>query len=113
MKRAVRMAEIDPVATVLADVKKNDAVGIYDANNQLLYSMTASEDIPYGNKIALSALKKGDLLVKYGSPVGVCTRDISCGRLVHVHNVKSRAVDIPPSIRREIIRQMGIQEVEA
>lgn len=112
MKRAIRMSENDHVATVLDNVESGDEVGIHDAENLLLYTMTALERIPYGNKIALCALNAGDLLVKYGAPVGLCTRQIECGRLVHVHNVKSRTVDIPPAIRREIIRQMGIQEVE-
>ncbi|MGM9612943.1 MAG: UxaA family hydrolase, partial [Butyricicoccus sp.] len=102
----------DHVATVLEDVKRGDEVGIHDAENILLYTMTASEDIPFGNKIALCPLKKGDLLVKYGAPIGLCTHDIPCGWLVHVHNVKSRTVDIPPAFKKEIMRQMHIEEVE-
>lgn len=112
MKRAMRMDERDHVATVLEDVQKGDEVGIHDAENLLLYTMTAAEDIPFGNKIALCPLHKGDLLVKYGAPVGLCTRDIACGKLVHVHNVKSRTVDIPPAFKKEIMRQMGIAEEE-
>ena len=74
--------------------------------------MTAAEDIPFGNKIALCPLQKGELVVKYGVPVGLCTHDIACGRLVHVHNVKSRTVDIPPAFKKEIMRQMHIEEAE-
>lgn len=107
MKRAIRMHEDDHVATVLANVRKGDEVGIHDSENLLLYTMTAIEDIPYGNKIALCDLTEGSLLVKYGAPVGLCIKNIGCGRLVHVHNVKSRTVDIPASIRREIMRQMS------
>lgn len=112
MKRAIRMDENDHVATVLNDVQPGDEIGIHDTENLLLYTMTALERIPYGNKVALCALEAGDLLIKYGVPVGLCTRRIACGQLVHVHNVKSRTVDIPPAIQREIIRQMEIQEVE-
>lgn len=112
MKRAIRMDDRDHVATVLEDVRRGDPVGIHDRENLLLYTLTAAEDIPFGNKIALCDLKKGDILIKYGAPVGLCTRDIGCGRLVHVHNVKSRTVDIPPAIRREIMRQMHIEEAE-
>lgn len=110
MKRAIRMAEDDHVATALDDVLIGDEVGIFNSQNDLLYTMTALEKIPYGNKIALCDLKADSLLVKYGAPVGLVTRDIACGHLVHVHNVKSRTVDIPPSIRCEIIRQMNISE---
>lgn len=112
MKRAIKMHENDNVATVLQNVERGEEVGIYDAENRLHYTMTASENIPDGNKIALCAMAKGSLLVKYGASVGVCTRNIPCGCLVHVHNVKSRTVEIPPAIRQEIMRQMGIKEAE-
>ena len=110
MKRAIRMHKLDQVATVLENVAAGDEVNIYDANNILLYGMTAAEAIPYGNKIALCDIPEGKLLIKYGVPVGLVTRNIKCGCLVHVHNVKSRTVDSPPSIRQEIMRQMNITE---
>lgn len=110
MKRAIRMNDRDSVATALGDVKAGDTVGIFDNENTLLYDMKAEEDIPFGNKIALKALKTGDMLIKYNAVVGECTADIKRGCLVHVHNVKSRTVDIPPAIRREIMRQMNIEE---
>lgn len=112
MKRAIRMNEKDQVATVLEDVCTGDEVGIHDAENALLYTMTAMENIPFGNKIALTQLNSDDLLIKYGAPVGICTRDIPVGHLVHVHNVRSRTVDIPPAFKKEIMRQMNITEVE-
>lgn len=110
MKRAIRMEERDHVATALSDLFAGDEVGIYDVQNTLLYSMTASERIPFGNKIALTPLKEGELLIKYGVPIGLCTADIKMGTLVHVHNVKSRTVDIPPAFKQEILRQMHIEE---
>lgn len=113
MKRAIRMEETDHVATVLEDVKKGDEVGIHDSENLLLYTMTAAENIPFGNKIALCALEKGDMLVKYGAVIGECTHAVACGHLVHVHNVKSRTVDIPPAFKKEIMRQMHIEEVQS
>lgn len=110
MNRAIRMNQVDQVATVLNSVMAGDEVNICDANNNQLYGMVAAEDIPFGNKIALCDILAGEFLIKYGVPVGIVTRKIRCGHLVHVHNVKSRTVDIPPSIRREIMRQMHITE---
>ena len=110
MKRAIRMDQADQVATVLDEITAGDEVCICDANNIQLYSMTAGEYIPFGNKIALCDIPAGSLLIKYGVPVGLVTKNIKCGRLVHVHNVKSRTVDIPQSIRQEIMRQMHIKE---
>ena len=112
MKRAIPMDKRDHVATVLEDVHRGDEIGIHDTENLLLYTMTAAEDIPFGNKIALCPLQKGELVDKYGVPDGLCTHDIACGRLVHVHNVKSRTVDIPPAFKKEIMRQMHIEEAE-
>lgn len=112
MKRAIRMDERDNVATVLENVRRGEEIGIHDTENLLLYMMTAAEDIPFGNKISLCPQQKDGLVVKYGMPVGICTHDIACGQLVHVHNVKSRTVDIPPAFKKEIMRQMHIEEAE-
>lgn len=55
-------------------------------------------------------LPNGRPVIKYGAPIGVATRDIKKGSLVHVHNVKSSAVEIPEGIRKEIMRQMKMEE---
>ena len=103
------MAEGDHVATALEDVEAGEQAAVYDSENRFLYAMAAEEHIPYGNKIALCSLEQGQPLLKYGAEIGVCTRDIRRGTLVHVHNVKSRVVDIPPAFKKEIMRQMGIR----
>jgi len=48
-----------------------------------------NEDIEYGHKIALSEIKKGDLVRKYGRPIGKASQDIKPGDWVHTHNVSS------------------------
>ena len=93
MKRSVRMHEKDQVSTVLNDVKCGDIVGIYNEQNEFLYEIEAKEDIP----------------IKYGEKIGELTKGISKGELVHVHNVKSLSVEIPPAFKKEIIRQMNIK----
>lgn len=110
MKRFMQMNARDHVATALEDAARGDQIGVYDPDNHLLFSMEAEERIPFGNKIALVDLAAGCELVKYGAVIGICTTDILRGHLVHVHNVKSRTVDIPPAFKREIIRQMHIGE---
>lgn len=112
MKRAIRMNESDYVATLLENAQKNDEVGIYDAENEMLYTMRAEENIPFGNKIALKEMAAGEDVIKYGAVIGACTQSIKIGKLVHVHNVKSKTVDIPYGIKKEIIRQMHIEEAE-
>jgi altronate dehydratase small subunit len=46
-------------------------------------------DIPYGHKIALRNIAKGDTIFKYGLSIGSATEDIKAGDHVHIHNVES------------------------
>jgi len=52
-------------------------------------SVTLTNDIPYGHKIALTDIPKGEAIVKYGEHIGIATTDIRAGQHVHVHNVES------------------------
>jgi altronate dehydratase small subunit len=47
------------------------------------------ERIPFGHKFAVRDIGKGELVLKYGEPIGVATMDIGAGSYVHVHNVES------------------------
>ena len=42
-----------------------------------------------GHKYALTDIKKGDNIIKYGNPIGHATEDIKKGEHVHTHNVKT------------------------
>ena len=48
-----------------------------------------SQMIPMAHKIACRLIKTGDVVLKYGMPIGVATADIAPGEHVHVHNVRS------------------------
>ncbi|WP_018924901.1 UxaA family hydrolase [Salsuginibacillus kocurii] len=47
------------------------------------------KDIPYGHKIAVKEIKKGDTIWKYGLSIGSAIEDIAVGDHVHVHNIES------------------------
>ena len=47
------------------------------------------EDIDFGHKVAVRAIKQGEKVLKYGLPIGSATRDIEAGEHVHVQNMKS------------------------
>ena len=83
MKTTVKFSEKDNVAIVLQDVEPGQELEIAGE------SLEAKESIPYGHKIALKDLKKGERVFKYGEPVARCTADIAKGSWVHVHNVES------------------------
>ncbi len=51
--------------------------------------MTTVEAIPSGHKCARRAIGAGELILKYGQPIGRATAAIPAGAHVHVHNVES------------------------
>ena len=52
-------------------------------------TVVVAEVIPRGHKLALRAIRAGEAVVKYGSPIGTATIDIASGAHVHTHNVAS------------------------
>ena len=51
--------------------------------------LDGNEQIPAGHKYALSSIRKGEYVVKYGEIIGRATQDIAKGEWVHTHNVQS------------------------
>lgn len=47
-------------------------------------------DIPIGHKLALTDLKTGDTVIKYGVDIGKVVAPIRQGEHLHVHNVKTK-----------------------
>jgi hypothetical protein len=45
--------------------------------------------VPLGAKLALTALKSGSSVIKFGEPIGSLTSDVSPGEYVHTHNLAS------------------------
>jgi altronate dehydratase len=52
-------------------------------------AVTVVESIPRGHKVATCAIRAGDAILKYGSPIGTASADIVAGSHVHTHNVSS------------------------
>lgn len=53
-------------------------------------SIKAMDAIPLGHKIALTDIKEGDTLIKYGHDIGRSIANIGKGYHVHVHNAKTK-----------------------
>ena len=87
MKRAIALTEKDNVATMIDKVNKGEDVDVTIGRRKIV--ITAEDEIPFGHKIALKEIKKGEKVIKYGEPIGQATRDIKKGEHVHVHNIKS------------------------
>jgi altronate hydrolase len=73
----------DNVATALEALEVGRQVPVGDAD------LTVREAIPRGHKVAVRAIRSGEPVVKYGSPIGIASADIPEGAHVHTHNVAS------------------------
>ena len=82
MRNAVRIDVSDNVATVLRDVSERERIG-WDEDSGLV----ARESIPEGHKVALVDIAEGQIIRKYGYPIGLAGRNISAGSHVHSHNL--------------------------
>ncbi len=85
--KAIVMKASDNVATVV-EIIEADTEAILEIEGQRI-TVLVIERIPFGHKFATRDIGKGTLVVKYGEPMGVATRDIKAGSHVHVHNVES------------------------
>lgn len=52
-------------------------------------SVTSSEEIGVGHKVARCALRAGEKIIKYGAPIGSMHTAVSKGAHVHMHNMQS------------------------
>lgn len=109
MKRFIRMHENDDVATALEAALPGDTARLYGPDNVPCGELPVLEAVPFGHKIALRDLPAGHVVRKYNAPMGECVLPIAEGHWVHIHNVRSRSVDIPAVFKQEILRQMGIE----
>lgn len=88
MKQVFVIEKEDNVGTSVGEpIKKGDEVGTVGRVTDL--TLTSTADIPYGHKIALKDIPKGDTILKYGLSIGNALDDIKAGDHVHTHNVES------------------------
>ncbi len=88
-KIALKVSDLDNVATIFANgVVDGTVVEIRDKKGQT-EQVTVMGDVPFGHKIAVCDIKKGELINKYGEEIGIATKDIKKGEYVHVHNLDS------------------------
>lgn len=60
--------------------------------------------VPFGHKIADTDIKTGELVFKYGYPIGIATKDIAKDEHVHTHNIKTLLDEEPTyHYKKEVI----------
>ncbi len=77
MMGAIRINENDNVAVALSPLGAGSAV----------LGTVLTESVPMGHKIALTDIKAGDDVIKYGLAIGHATENIPRGAWVHTHNM--------------------------
>lgn len=89
LKIALKVNDLDNVATIFANgITDGTEVEIRDKKGNMETAKVIG-DVPYGHKIAVRAISKGQQIIKYGEEIGVATHDIKVGEYVHVHNLDS------------------------
>src|SRR5207245_3135294 len=82
---AVALDSKDNVATSLRPLSSGSDIQISSSEGDI--KMQVIEDIPPGHKLALSNIKSGEHVMKFGEVIGVATKDIRKGTHVHIHNL--------------------------
>ena len=95
MKRAIMMKSNDSVATALVNLETDDVVRVVSASQEVVEEITVTQAIPFGHKLAIRPVAKGEAVSKYGEVIGKASQDISPGDHVHIHNVQSNRMQLP------------------
>ena len=89
VKKALLLDPVDNVATLIADAEAGDEITLCNTKDEVTGHIKAEEPIPFAHKIALSAIKEGEPVIKSGVRIGMATAKIGAGEYVHAHNLIS------------------------
>lgn len=84
---AIMIKEHDNVATALRDIQPKEK-GIIGAGDKTKV-IQIQEHIPYGHKLAVRDISKGENIIKYGEIIGRATQNIGSGTHAHTQNIES------------------------
>ena len=89
LKLALQVDEKDNVATIFANgITDGTEVEIRDKKGRSEKTAVIG-DIPYGHKIAVRDIRKGEHIIKYGESIGAASADIRKGEYVHIYNLEA------------------------
>jgi altronate dehydratase len=86
MVNVLRLHPEDNVVTALTDLAAGTRLEWTSMNG---HQVCSSEAIPFGHKVAIAPIARGEHVIKYGASIGVAVQDICPGQHVHVHNLHS------------------------
>ncbi len=85
-KRGLILSPRDNVANALEEVPAGQEIEAFLGKERI--SFHAIERIPFGFKVALTDIARGQPVVKYGEMIGKASQAIPKGALVHIHNLE-------------------------
>lgn len=88
MQRYIKIHPNDNVAVALTDLAEGERLSLEGLEVILKQSMER------GHKCALQPLAVGDLVVKYGLPIGHATVPVAAGETLHSHNTRTNLNDL-------------------
>ena len=91
LNRMIVVNPADNVGTVVSDVSAGDVLITDEDGSEII----VLDDIPFGHKLALCPIEKGNQIIKYGEVIGSATQPIRAGQHVHIHNVDSQRGRMP------------------
>ena len=81
----------DTVGVIVVEgIKKGTELDGWIMENDSRVKIKAIDDIPLGHKIALSQIKEGDTILKYGHDIGKAVAKIEVGGHAHTQNIKTK-----------------------
>lgn len=88
MQRYIKIHPNDNVAVALAELAEGETVSVGELN------VVLKQAVERGHKFALLPLAVGDLVIKYGLPIGHATVPVSAGEILHSHNTRTNLSDV-------------------
>jgi altronate hydrolase len=79
IKEWIKISPLDNVVVALKPLSAGSMVS----------GISLNDDIPARHKVAISSISEGEVIIKYGYPIGKAKCDISPGDHVHNHNIST------------------------
>ena len=76
----------DNVATAVRPLEKGERITFTIGGKP--ETVMLKQSIPFGHKLSIRDINRGDIVIKYGETIGIATADIPSGEHVHLHNVE-------------------------
>jgi altronate hydrolase len=88
----MRLSPRDNIAVALRPLKAGESVQLDGV------VLTIERNLGVGHKLAAQPIAAGEIILKYGCPIGTATKSIEPGARIDGHNVKSEYLptDAPP-----------------